>query len=112
MWLSPEMSFSYMDPLSLWLPEAHVLVRRGEVEPRTEPDRGLLDARPDAVQRGRLEDAREHHALVHELLDLVERGLALLPVALLGLLPEEVVDVGMAARRVRCRADDERLDAR
>src|SRR5262245_13472463 len=80
--------------------QAHVLVWRGEIQERIQADRRFLDPRPDAVQRGRLEDRAVHHALVHQLLDLEEERLALLPIPLLRLLAEEVVDVGIPAIRV------------
>jgi pimeloyl-ACP methyl ester carboxylesterase len=51
--------------------EPHLFVRRREVEERVQTDGGLLYPRSHAVQRGRLEDRRVHHALVHQPLDLV-----------------------------------------
>src|SRR5437870_2664575 len=54
--------------------ELQVLVRGHE---RVPGDRGHLGhARPHASERGLLHDRREHRALVHELLDLVEQPLA------------------------------------
>src|SRR5262245_57301260 len=77
--------------------QTHVLVRRGEVEERVQADRGLLEPRANAVQRGGLEDRAVHDSLVHQPLDLVQQGLALLLVALLRLSAEQVVDVRIAA---------------
>src|SRR5436309_9297143 len=85
----------------LRLLQADVLVGPREVEKGIQPDRRLLDARADAVQARRLEDRRVHHALVHQALDLMQQRLALLAVALLRLLDEEVVEVRMAAIGVR-----------
>src|SRR2546425_12463454 len=94
-----------------WLLEAHVLVRRGEVEQRVQADPGLLDPWSYPVQRGRLEDRQVHDALVHEPLDLMQQRLTPAAVALLGLLGEQVVDVGGSAAGIRRAADNERLDA-
>src|SRR5215831_4021068 len=68
------------------LSQPHLLVRRGEVEERVQADGRLLEARTDAVQGRRLEDRRVHDALVHQLLDLVQDGLAPLAIALARLL--------------------------
>src|SRR5207244_1501685 len=54
----------------------------------------------------------EQHALVRELLDAVEQRLALAAIELARLLLEQVVDVGMAAGRVRPAGDEVVLDAR
>src|SRR5262245_34469612 len=89
--------------------EAHLLVRRGEVEERVQADGRLLESRTDAVQGCRLEDRSVHDALVHQLLDLVQHGLASLAIALAPLLHEQVVDVRIAAVRVRGAADHECL---
>src|SRR5262245_2480714 len=92
--------------------EADLLVRGRHVEERVEADGGLLDARADAVERRRLEDRRVHDALVDEPLDLVQQRLAALPVALLRLLEEKVVDVGVAAVGIRRARDHEGLEPR
>jgi hypothetical protein len=52
-----------------------------------------------------------HDPLVHRPLDLVEQRLALHAVALVRLLPEQVVDVRVPAVGVGSVADDERLQA-
>src|SRR5437667_4163633 len=91
--------------------QAHVFPGGREVELRAQADPGLLDARADPVQRGRLEDPPVHDALVHEPLDLVQERLTLLAVALRRLLPEQVVDVGISAGRIGRGADDEVLDS-
>src|SRR6266498_5822038 len=96
---------------SLFL-EAHVLVRRRKVEQRVQADRRLLDPRPDPVQGGGLEDRGVHDALVHQPLELIQHRLALLAVALLRLLPEQVVDIGIPAVGVGAGADDEGFQAR
>src|SRR5712692_6451410 len=64
----------------LWLFQAHVLPRRGEVEERVQADPRLLDPWPDPVQRGRLEKRGVHDALVHQPLDLMQHRLTLLAV--------------------------------
>src|SRR5215470_16944690 len=93
------------------LSQAHLLVRRGEVEERVQADGRLLEPRTDAVQGCRLEDRCVHDALVHQLLDLVQHGLAPLAIALARLLHEQVVDVRIAAIRVRGAGDHECLKA-
>src|SRR5207247_1677231 len=69
-----------------------------------EHQRGLLHARADPARPDVLEDRPEAHALVEELLDLVQRRLALLPVGLPRLLLVQRVDVGIAAIGVRAVA--------
>src|SRR6266571_6238024 len=91
--------------------QAHVFPGGREVELRAQADPGLLDAWPDPVQRGRLEDPPVHDALVHQPLDLMQQRLALSAVALLRLLPEQIVDVRIPAGRVGGGADDKVLDA-
>ena len=77
--------------------QRQVFVRR---EVRVPGDRRhLSQARSDADQERRLQDGREHRALVHELLDLVQHGLAPLLVHLLGLVAKERIDVRVAAVR-------------
>src|SRR5207237_2796126 len=61
---------------------------------------GVGDAGPDGARPDVLVDRGEAHALVDELLDLVEQGLALFPVELAGLLLPQRVDVGIGAARV------------
>src|SRR5712692_2120807 len=95
---------------SLFL-QAHVLIGRGEVELRVQADPGLLDPRADSVQGGGVEDRTEHDALVDEALDPVQERLTLLAVALLRLLLEQVVDLGIPSRGVRRAADDEGFEA-
>src|SRR5262249_61607405 len=93
------------------LSQTHLLVRRGEVEERVQADGRLLEPRADAVQGRRLEDRRVRDALVHQLLDLVQHGLASLAIALARLLHEQVGDVRIAAVRVRGTPDHECLEA-
>src|SRR2546430_12174912 len=77
--------------------ERQVLVRRRVRVAGNAAEPGLLGPRSDAVQECELPDRDEHDALVDELLDPVQEGLALLPVELRPLLPEEPVDVRVAA---------------
>src|SRR6266571_4767716 len=91
--------------------EAHVLVGRGEVELGAQPDRRFLHPRTNTMKDGGLKDRAEHDTLVHEALDPMQQRLALLAVALLRLLLEEVIDVGIAPGGVWRAADHEGLDA-
>src|SRR5215468_2029726 len=64
------------------------------------PDVGdgvLGNARADAHQRTQVHYRRVHHAIDGQLLDLVQQRLALLGIALVRLLFEELVDVRIAA---------------
>src|SRR5262249_25933102 len=90
--------------------EPEVLV--GRHEEMTGDGRHLGYAWSDADQRRGLDDGREHHSLVHELLDLVEEGLAALPVHLARLVWEECIDVRVTAVGANPFRDHERLDAR
>src|SRR5215831_20996190 len=71
-----------------------------------------LDARAHAPDEPLLEDRRDHRLIGDDLLDLVERGFTLLPVELLGLLLEEVVDLRQRAVRVQAALGEERLEPR
>src|SRR5262245_5687032 len=71
--------------------QAHVFIRCCQVELRVKTDRSLLHARPNAVQRSRLEDRAVHDALVHELLDSVQQRLAFWALTLARLLLEQIV---------------------
>src|SRR5438046_4220487 len=62
--------------------EPQVLVRRGVGVVGDERQARLLHAWPVAIDKGELPDRRDHRLLVHELLDPLERRLALLPVHL------------------------------
>src|SRR2546428_49590 len=66
----------------------------------------------DADQPGLLDARREHRALVHQLLDLVQQRLAALAVDLAGLIAEERVDVRIATVRANPAGDHEGLDPR
>src|SRR6266545_4150098 len=87
-------------PLLLCL-ELQVLVGRRVEVVTDQPEPGLGDAPADPVEEGRLVERQEHHALVHELLDLVERSLALLAVHLRRLLAEQRIEIRIAAVGVR-----------
>src|SRR5262249_8632688 len=79
---------------------------------RVPGDRRLLrQPRAHADQERRLDDRREHRSLVHELLDLLQHGLAALLVDLGRLITEERVDVRVAAVRADAGGDHERFDA-
>src|SRR5262249_43683029 len=108
---------------------ARAATRRGglrQLPPRLEPDlfvrirkrvagdeaeRRLLKARPVATEKSRLEEWREHRALVHELLNAVQHRRALLGMERDRLLAEEAVDGGVAAIGADTAGDDERFDA-
>src|SRR5262249_55535561 len=99
-----------MKVLSLRL-ELHVFVGPRERKPGDEPEPRLLDPWPEAAHRGELPDRGEHRLLVHELLDPVQGRLAALAVELRRLLPEEPVDVGIAAVDVSAAGHDEGFEA-
>src|SRR6188474_1072913 len=73
--------------------ERQVLVRGGIGEPLDVVNAGLPDARADAPEEGELVDRHIHHPVVHDLLDLVEQTLALLPVQLSGLALVQLLDL-------------------
>src|SRR5262245_62432963 len=84
--------------------QAHLFERR---RPRVGVDqhqRGLGHAGTDAARPDEFPERPEPHALVEELLDLVEYRLALAPIGLPRLLPVERVDVRVGAARVRAIA--------
>src|SRR5215510_8393649 len=88
--------------------ELQILVRR---EVRVSGDRRHLgQPRPHAAEKRWLHDGREHRALVHELLDLLQQGLAPLLVHLGHLVAEEAVDVGIPAIGAVSPGDHEGLD--
>src|SRR5580765_3146962 len=74
--------------------ERHVLVRGRVREALDVVDAGLPDARADAPEEGELVDGHVHHPVVHDLLDLVEHGLALFPVQLSRLALVQLLDLG------------------
>src|SRR5262245_11701632 len=78
-------------------PELDVFVRPREREAGDQPEAGLLDPRPIAAHRGALHDRGEHHFVVDELLDAMQRGLPAPAIKVGGLLAEEAVDVRIAA---------------
>src|SRR4030095_8107476 len=90
--------------------ELHILVRRREDVAGDEPDPRLLNPRPDAVQWNVLPDRRDHDLLVDLLLDAMQESLALLAIQLARLLPEEPVDVRVAAIDVRAAANHQGFD--
>src|SRR2546430_12413905 len=89
--------------------ELDVLVRRrprivgDEAEPR------FRDARTHSLQEGQLPDRKDHGLDVDQLLDAMEKRLALLRVELTRLLLEEPVDVGVPPVGVGAARDHERL---
>src|SRR5688500_5379479 len=78
--------------------QLQVLERRRVVVQRDPVQARLRHPRPDTVVEEERVDRQVEHALVRELLDAVQQGLALLAVELARLLREEIVHVGMAAR--------------
>src|SRR4030095_6045531 len=84
--------------------EAHLLVGRRPGIRIDQEQRRLGYARADAAGPDELVEGTEAHAVVDELLNLVEHGFALAPVGLTRLLFEERVDVGVGAARVRALA--------
>src|SRR5919201_4736770 len=77
-----------------------VLVRRGVREALDVIDGRLLHAGPDAPEERELVDRHVQHAVVHDLLDLVQQRLALLAVELARLPLEEILDLGHDTRRI------------
>src|SRR5262245_6979368 len=76
--------------------ELHVLVGSRPRIVGDEPEARLGHARAVALQKGELPDREVHDLFADELLDAVEDHLALLPIQLGRLLPEEAVNVRIA----------------
>src|SRR5205823_15000628 len=93
-------------------PDLEVLVGRRVREALDPVDARLLDPRPDAPEERQLVDGYVQHPVVHDLLDLVEQGLALLSIQLAGLPLEEVLDLRHHARCVDAVLAHVDLDAR
>src|ERR1700704_6364945 len=91
--------------------DGDVFVGSGIGESREQTEPGLADPRPDAVDERQLPDWRGDGALVNQLLRLVEDSLPLFVIELDRLLPEEFVDVGVAAIGVSTILDRERREA-
>src|SRR5688572_6615381 len=98
--------------LTSLLLDSHVFVRRGVGMPGDQAEAGLLDARADTVEERELPDRRVNDLVVEQLLHAMENRLALLAVELVGLLPVEAVEVGVAPVRVRPARHHEGLHAR
>ena len=77
--------------------QRNVLVGRRVGVAGDEAEARLLDARPHAVQEGQFPNGRVHDLVVNEVLDLVQGGLAALPVQLVRLRLEQAVEVRVAA---------------
>src|SRR5262245_51995988 len=82
-----------------------VLVRGGEAVAGEESQARLLHARADTMEEAEIPDGREHRPFVHELLHPVQDRLALGPVQLRRLLPEQAIDVGVPAVGVGAARD-------
>src|SRR5215472_10841530 len=83
-----------------------VLEGCGVCEILDQPEPRLPDARPDAVDKGKLPDRRRDRLVVDELLDVIEDRLTLLVVEDGRLLLIERIDVGVVAVRVGTALDD------
>src|SRR5262245_29752636 len=81
--------------------QLEVFVGSGEWPAGDEPETGLRHPRALGVDEAELPDGRVHRLVVHELLDPVQRRFAALAIQLARLLPEESVDVRIAAIDVR-----------
>src|SRR5262249_21631815 len=92
--------------------QAHILERRRPGVGVDRHQRRLLHPRSDAARPDVEPDGREHHALVHELLDLVQQGLAFRPVRLTVLLFEQCINIGIASPRIYPSTDHDFLDTR
>src|SRR4029077_2467812 len=91
--------------------EPEVLVRRGVREALDAVDARLLHPRADAPEEGQFVDRHVHRAVLHDLLDLMEHGLALLPVELAGLTLEEALDLRDLPRGIDAALGRVDLDA-
>src|SRR5437899_7507171 len=80
--------------------ELQVLVRRRVREALDVVDARLLDPWPNAPEERQFVDRHVHHPVVHDLLDLVQHGLALLPIQLASLALVEVLDLRHDSRRI------------
>src|SRR5438128_1861953 len=92
--------------------ELQILAGRGVRVALDQPGARDLDARGHAPDEALLEDRPHQRLIGDDLLDLMEQGLALLAVELVGLLLEEVVDLGQRAVRVKPALGEERLEPR
>src|SRR5437660_11473882 len=92
--------------------ELQILAGRGIRIALDQSGAGDLDARGDAPDEALLEDRRHQRLIGDDLLDLMEQGFALLSIELLGLLLEEVVDLGQRAVRIEAALGEERLEPR
>src|SRR6266581_4316241 len=92
--------------------DSQILVGRGVGEPLDVIRACLLDPRTHAPEERELEDRHVEHPVVHDLLDLVQHRLALLPVELARLALEEVLDLRHDPRRVDSGLQHVDLDAR
>src|SRR5207249_9457294 len=92
--------------------QPQILVGRGVREAFDRIDARLLDPRADAPQKRELEDGHVHHAIVHDLLDLVQQRLALPAIELARLALEEILDLRHDAGRIDAVLRDVDLDAR
>src|SRR5262249_35050867 len=80
--------------------EPEVLERAGVREALDQVDAGLLHARADPPDERQLVDRHVNHLVAEDLLDLVERRLALLRIELARLALEEILALGQDAGRV------------
>src|SRR5262245_52077545 len=90
--------------------EADLLVGCAEEVVVDQPQPRLRDARAVGVEAGDVPDGREHHSLVHELLDAMEERLASPAIELDGLLADEALDVGVAPIDVEAPGGHERVE--
>src|SRR5436190_11375456 len=97
-----------MSPLSAAL-QAEVFVGRGIGMAGDQVEGGLVYPWSLAVEEAELEQRRVHRALVHDLLHAVQQLDALGLVGRLGLLGEQLVDIGIAAIDIGAALDDEGL---
>src|ERR1700730_6416394 len=94
-----------------WRLEPQVLVRGRVREALDVIHARFLDPRTDAPEEGQLVNRHVHRAIVHDLLDLVQQALALLPVQLARLALEEGLDLRDLAGRVDAALGRVHLDA-
>src|ERR1700736_4652292 len=106
------MKLVMMSSSLLFVCQREVLVGRRIGVPLDQAEPRFLDPRTDAVEEAQLPQRREHRALVHELLHLVQRRFAPTVIELGGLFGKQRVEVRIAAVDKGAALRDEGLEAR
>src|SRR4029453_12212625 len=90
-------SLALFGTLCSWVVQPHLFQRSSPGVGLDQPQPWLLHAWSYAARPHKEKDGHEHSPLVHELLELVQQGLALTPVRLHILLFEQLFDIGTAS---------------